>query len=144
MENLEWDSEIKEEQDNQVGCDEPEPYSCLYKYYADILNQTADILNSTSDTLNTIPNLNQYDVYGRTALHYACQSGNAQIVQLLIERGANVNDSTKYDCISPLHLAARHSADILNILMDSSARLELQDANGRTPLHHAASHGKYN
>lgn len=39
--------------------------------------------------------VNIADSQGRTALHYACESGKIDDISLLIDRGANVNHANK-------------------------------------------------
>jgi len=50
------------------------------------------------------PNINKCDVYGYTALHYAAQHGNLEIVVMLLNKGMEVNLN---NCgATPLHRAA--------------------------------------
>ncbi|PQP99150.1 tankyrase-1 [Prunus yedoensis var. nudiflora] len=82
---------------------------------------------------------------GDTALHLACLYGNLSCVQLLLERGANL-EATDEDGAIPLHDAcAGGYTEIVQLLINGAndaARvkrmLETVDAEGDTPLHHAA------
>jgi ankyrin repeat protein len=58
---------------------------------------------------------------GWTALHEACCSGHAELIQLLLSRGANVNARCR-DSATPLHKAARSGCEaIICILLASGA-----------------------
>ncbi|XP_075256838.1 uncharacterized protein LOC142349272 [Convolutriloba macropyga] len=50
---------------------------------------------------------NYVDKSGYTALHYASRAANPDIVQLLLNHGANVNATTKSTLATPLHRAAQ-------------------------------------
>ncbi len=50
--------------------------------------------------------VNTKNKYGRSALHFACDSGHSEIVSLLIDAKADVN-STSLGGLTPLHVAAR-------------------------------------
>jgi ankyrin repeat protein len=50
--------------------------------------------------------VNQQDVYGRTPLHYACSSGEAESVALLLKHGASVHIEDLTYC-TPLHACAQ-------------------------------------
>lgn len=43
-------------------------------------------------------------------LHHACRYGHSEIVELLVQNGANVN-SEDNNFLTPLHYAARYNAD---------------------------------
>ncbi len=101
--------------------------------------------------------------YGQTALMWAAAAGNVDVIQLLIEAGANVNErsrltdlpETNYpdqgDFVSPpvpkgrltaLHFAAREgSAEAATTLIANGAELDAVDADGTTPLVLAALNG---
>lgn len=82
---------------------------------------------------------------GDTALHLVCLYGYLPCVQLLLERGANL-ESKDEDGAIPLHDAcAGGFIEIVQLLLNSAndaecvkRMLETVDAEGDTPLHHAA------
>ncbi|KAG7156565.1 26S proteasome non-ATPase regulatory subunit 10-like 1 [Homarus americanus] len=65
------------------------------------------------------------DDSGRHPLHWAACGGHEELVSFLIEHGAPVDKSD----------------DIVSILMNNWADVNLQDKLGATPLHRAASKG---
>jgi len=76
--------------------------------------------------------------YGWTPLHDAAWSGHGEIVELLLDRGANVNArGGKYEDYhtTPLHLAAREGhSEITTLLLNHGADLNAEDSSGDTPL----------
>jgi ankyrin repeat protein len=61
--------------------------------------------------------------YGATALSYACDRGNVELVKLLIERGANVNAQDSFYGATPLTWAAdKGHAEIVRLLLEKGAR----------------------
>ncbi|VDD89908.1 unnamed protein product [Enterobius vermicularis] len=98
-----------------------------------------------------------------TLLHHACRYGHSEIVELLVQNGANVN-SEDNNFLTPLHYAARYNADnsslkvenfvglsdaidrhryhpILFELIKNNGKTSAKDKYGRTPLHYAAMEG---
>lgn len=131
MEGLEWDVEIKDTDDTST-----DSYSCLYRWYADILNRTSDLLKTPLHC-----DINQIDRYGRTALHYASDRGHCSIVQLLLSAGCNVN-YTASDNISALHLASSGGhCDIVKLLIQAGARVNHITNTKTTALHCASAQG---
>lgn len=80
------------------------------------------------------------DVYrtGCTALHFAAETGNVAIFQLLIDAGANINATTSYH-ETPLHRAVQNgNTEAVKILLEFKAKVDLGDGTNSTPLHYAA------
>ena len=71
--------------------------------------------------------------------------GAADVVELLIARGASVDTSNKRG-LTPLHHAAQHGySDVVDVLLQSpTADLDAQTRNGDTALHLAAKKGHVN
>ncbi|KAK7277443.1 hypothetical protein RJT34_22456 [Clitoria ternatea] len=82
---------------------------------------------------------------GDTALHLCCLYGHLTCVQVLIERGANIEAKDEEGAI-PLHDAcAGGFTEIVQLLLSSAndtqhmkRMLESVDSEGDAPLHHAA------
>jgi ankyrin repeat protein len=77
------------------------------------------------------------DECGDTPLHRAVESGHVPSIRLLLSRDADpsaVNDAF----ITPLHLAAVSSAQVLASVLRSGEMVDFPDSRGRTPLFHAA------
>ncbi|XP_073684338.1 poly [ADP-ribose] polymerase tankyrase-2 isoform X2 [Garra rufa] len=78
------------------------------------------------------------------ALHCVSKSPypkRKQICELLLRKGANVNEKNK-DFLTPLHLAAEKSHnDIIEVLVKHEAKVNAVDNLGQTALHRAAHCG---
>jgi ankyrin repeat protein len=85
-----------------------------------------------------------YSPDGHTPLGLACFFGHRDIVQLLIEKGADVNAvSRNAQHVAPLHAAtARHDAEIVAALLRAGADPNRHQEAGITPLHEAAAAGQ--
>ena len=80
-------------------------------------------------------------LYNSTPLHMAAEYGQLEVVQLLIQHGANINIA---NCYTPLHLAARsgHLSVVKCLVEMAHADLTAKDKEeGSTPLHLAARNG---
>uniref|UniRef100_H2M6V9 Poly [ADP-ribose] polymerase n=1 Tax=Oryzias latipes TaxID=8090 RepID=H2M6V9_ORYLA len=79
-----------------------------------------------------------------TALHCAVASPHPkrkQVTELLLRKGANVNEKNK-DFMTPLHVAAeRAHNDIMEVLQKHGAKVNALDTLGQTALHRAALAG---
>uniref|UniRef100_A0A3Q4B770 Poly [ADP-ribose] polymerase n=1 Tax=Mola mola TaxID=94237 RepID=A0A3Q4B770_MOLML len=79
-----------------------------------------------------------------TALHCAVASPHPkrkQVTELLLRKGANINEKNK-DFMTPLHVAAeRAHNDILEVLHKHGAKVNAVDTLGQTALHRAALAG---
>lgn len=83
---------------------------------------------------------NTYNDNGQTVLHVASIVGCLDIIQLLLDAGANVNISTKFEGRTPLHLAclANKIQAAKIILRCAACNIDAKDFNGDTPFHLAA------
>ncbi|XP_051268869.1 poly [ADP-ribose] polymerase tankyrase-1 isoform X2 [Dicentrarchus labrax] len=79
-----------------------------------------------------------------TALHCVVASPHPkrkQVTELLLRKGANVNEKNK-DFMTPLHVAAeRAHNDIMEVLQKHGAKVNALDTLGQTALHRAALAG---
>jgi ankyrin repeat protein len=88
------------------------------------------------------------DNNGQTPLHLASLHGHANVVQLLLGRGADV-DAKDNSHHTPLHLALvnRIETDAIKILcmslLQSGATVNVRSLRGNTPLHFAITAGRY-
>jgi ankyrin repeat protein len=74
------------------------------------------------------------DKMGRTPLHWAVDYNRLDLVQLLIEQGADVNARTK-DKRGTLHLAVLNDRrEITELLLSKGADHRIKTEFGRTPL----------
>jgi ankyrin repeat protein len=96
------------------------------------------------DLLDAEPGLTaSYSADGFTALHFAAFFGHAPAVDLLLERGAEVDAFGRgWMTGTPLHSAAsRARAPIVRTLLDRGANPDARQSGGWTPLHSAAHNG---
>jgi ankyrin repeat protein len=80
---------------------------------------------------------------GFTALHFACFFGHPEIVELLLERGAEVDAVARNELgVTPLQSAAagRH-VRAAELLLNAGADVHPAHPTGFTPLHSAAANG---
>lgn len=120
----------------------------------EILNQSLwkalseDNYKHAQDLVLTGAKVNIKNKEGKTPLHYAAISKNADIdfIDFLIEKGADVNAKNRQG-ETPIHLATistREEADsykIIQLLVDNDAGMLESNKNGDTPLHYAAMSG---
>jgi ankyrin repeat protein len=80
-----------------------------------------------------------YSWDGATPLHLSCSSGNREVVQLLIESGADINARTRICGQTPLHWAVLFQREpILELLTRYGAHLHAKDSYGHTAASLAA------
>lgn len=71
---------------------------------------------------------------GASPLHFAVMKGNRQIVDLLVNRGADVNSRTR-NGTTPLHTAVLYSRlEIAEFLIGKGANVNAESVSGATPL----------
>jgi ankyrin repeat protein len=95
----------------------------------DLLKQGADVNAAQGD--------------GMSALHWAADSGDAELADLLIYGGANTGAVTRIGLYTPLHLAAKSgSAAVAKALIKAGAAVNARsNPSGATPIHLAALSG---
>lgn len=113
---------------------------------ADLLDQFSDAavygdFDTVKQILATNPEIvNLGDKWGFTALHNMMSEDQYEILQYLIDHGANVN-CVNDEGIAPLHLACY--VENAKLLLEAGAEIDQPDNQGRTPLHiHAAEGNK--
>ena len=74
----------------------------------------------------------------RPALHWAAENGLTEIAALLIEQGADVNESDHFGNTA-LHLALSYP-EMAQMLLESGAEVNAKNAMGQTPLHLAVKY----
>ncbi|KAL8843712.1 MAG: hypothetical protein Q9176_001920 [Flavoplaca citrina] len=89
------------------------------------------LLESSCDRLN----IDLPDTKGRTPLHYAAAMGTMDIMELLLEYGANIALKDK-DLATTLHFSAK-SVACTKLTIDRGVVLDSEDSFGRTALNYA-------
>ncbi len=86
--------------------------------------------------------VNRAEDDGLTALHWAAIHGDAQMAQMLIVAGANVQAKTRLGAYTPLHMAAENgNVALVRVLLAARADVNVPTAVGTTPLMVAAGAG---
>ncbi|XP_078023828.1 ankyrin repeat domain-containing protein 26 isoform X10 [Epinephelus lanceolatus] len=83
--------------------------------------------------------INQLDKENRTALHIACASGHAEVVQFLVESKAKLNLCDNQNRSALMKAVQGQHERCVNILLENHAEPSLVDINGNTALHLAAN-----
>ncbi|XP_066593759.1 ankyrin repeat and MYND domain-containing protein 2 [Prorops nasuta] len=85
------------------------------------------------------------DENGMSPLQHACYKGNKEIVQMLLDQGADPNACKHEHAYTALHFAALSgNADLCHLLMSYGAKLTATNSVGRTPAQMAAFVGNHN
>ena len=79
---------------------------------------------------------------GMTALHWAAVHGNGEVVQMLLDAGADIEVATRLGAHRPLHVAGREGhGEVVHMLLVAGADAGARTETGATPLHFAAAAG---
>lgn len=84
---------------------------------------------------------------GVSPFYVACKYGSVTIAKTLVKSGCKINDKFAYDydydksvrfSFTPLHIACtRRNAEIISLLLDNNANMNVKDDIGRAPIHYA-------
>jgi len=77
-------------------------------------------------------NIDATDGLGNTALIIACEKGLLEIVNYLIDNGANVNHQNKQGLTPAMKAAENNNFFIVKLLLDKNIDLTISDFTGRT------------
>ena len=79
---------------------------------------------------------------GRTALHFAAERGQTELVELLLAAGASPAAVTRIGSHTALHVAATHGrADVIRQLLHAKADVNARTTTGALAIHFAAGSG---
>lgn len=89
--------------------------------------------------------LNISNARGETALHAASANGLVDLVEILLDAGANINAWTNNEHRTPLHVACLNSTiKVIKLLLNCrTSNVNVKDYLGDTPLHLAARNGDF-
>ena len=96
------------------------------------LDEVNVLLSSSTIDINSENN------QGNTALMYACKHGHTQIVNALIEAGANINLQNMFGETALIYACRYNHPDIVNILINNDVDIDIQSNDGYTALMHAS------
>ncbi|KAL1492813.1 hypothetical protein ABEB36_010995 [Hypothenemus hampei] len=114
-------------------------------YDKDLLFQTArennvGIASFVLDNFKYV-NVNVRDKAGNTFLWQAAKSGNLQMVEFLVTKGANVNTSNTYGTTVLHKFVEYDNLEMVEFLVTKGANVNATDTYGNTVLHRAAKSG---
>ncbi|MGH7144568.1 MAG: ankyrin repeat domain-containing protein [Planctomycetota bacterium] len=87
--------------------------------------------------------VNQIDAVGQTALHhFAVFSTNAKIFEMLLKKGADLNEKSAGNKFTPLHIAANVGNFVgAQLLVKHGSQVDAPAAQNETPLFYAVTQG---
>ena len=87
--------------------------------------------------------INNFDEEGFSLLHWNAKEGNAEIVQKLIHKGADIEIKDKENGSTPLLWAFQNGhTNVVKILLQNNANAFATSYSGKTALHFAVQSGE--
>jgi ankyrin repeat protein len=98
-------------------------------------------LKKVKEIIDRDPNeINVQDAQGFTPLHLASGKGHIEIVEFLLNHGADI-ELEIFNGVTPLMLAAQYvTNETIKTLLEHGAKVNHKDESGRTALHNAAAY----
>lgn len=86
--------------------------------------------------------INRKDYDGFTALMYASQRGHIEVVESLVNRGADIEATDNNKGTALMHASHWGHSKVVKYLVSKGANIEAKDENGQTALLHASFRGR--
>ena len=146
-ESLSDDEEEEEEEDDDEDDDGGERYADAVANDGSSASASANKKTRNDDfDLDNIPNdllprdvSDAANIDGMTALHFAAQNGDIDVLRYLVEHGADIKAQDTIHSRADLHFAAENGdLECVKYLAEHGADLLDKDAYGATALHYAA------
>ena len=103
------------------------------KYTPLMLACQSDNMDAVNFLLNKGADVNLQDRDGNSALHFAC----SDICYWLIQNLADVNMCDNHNCTPLMEASSKSDVKKVAMLIENGAKVDLQDVDGNTALHHA-------
>jgi ankyrin repeat protein len=113
----------------------------------DLCENAPDARHILQQKMDALDKLIARDENGQTSLHRACVEANLEKAAKLIQQGANVNAHDNKRHATPLYLVCHDPKykpvllDMVKLLVNKSAVVDISDNQGNTPLHEASRLG---
>ena len=106
-------------------------YTAIYFDKEDVLKYALTRYKDINDRVYS-------DEYGLTLLTYACKLSNVKLAHILLEHGINVNGCQSpcdtYKVYPIMEAIANNNIELVKLLLEYHADLDIKDSNGSTPL----------
>lgn len=100
----------------------------------------ANDLASIMELVHTTSNVNKADaITEMTALDFAVENGNSEVVRVLLEAGANPQLKNGVERTALMYLRESATAELVQTLMKSGADINFHDESGETPVMNAVT-----
>ncbi|KAF8423913.1 ankyrin repeat-containing domain protein [Tirmania nivea] len=78
------------------------------------------------------------DKGGKTALHFACWSGNKELAEVLLDKGAEIDSTNTYGSTALHFASSKGSLEVVNLLLDKQVDIHHANHFGNNALHFAS------